>query len=307
MFSSLYWIAYDADMALHLQHCRTVLQGIHLRRARDYYLYFDRFAYDNINLKKNGRISRRYDLYLDGGQALNGYRPAGISKRLKNIMSRGLYANMPMTHLWQRRLFTLLRRLFANINVYEFACYNSWHSELLAVLRCSVADLLQYRQSGPTILWRALSNNSKVPSIDGETKPVQWPFMVIVPPLSSLPLPYLVLRCSDEVPALPSSDVLSPLQWQALVLALGQTELLLQGQNAYTKLEGLRQKISATALWQRDGIYLYWQGGYDVYNLLWQRAWQQGFLLPPNPWAPLVLSPVLLDGAAAKQLQTLLL
>ncbi|MEM9423774.1 MAG: hypothetical protein AAF975_03165, partial [Spirochaetota bacterium] len=199
-----------------------------------------------------------------------------IMTQLKNVFSRALFPALPV----QERLEPLLRRLFPEMQ--SFGLYHDF-SRLQPATSFSLAELLRFGHSGELSLWRALSAD----------KGPRLPCALIVPAMSGLPLPYLVLRF-DSAP-LPPSDIGSPLQYKALALALGQTESLLQSDSqvsrAYEQLEPLRANIGGS-LWRQDGIYLYWQGG-ESYGRLWQDAFSQGFLLPPNPWAPLILPPVL--------------
>ena len=78
-----------------------------VKRARDYYLY-----------DENG--CRYLDLYLDGGRAINGHRPSGLSLALKNTLSRGLYAPYPSVYF--QRLIRLLQNefpQFSQIGIYK--------------------------------------------------------------------------------------------------------------------------------------------------------------------------------------------
>lgn len=68
-----------------------------ITRAREHYLY----TYDG---------TRWLDCWADGGRALMGYRPKGVSLRLKNEIARGLYPPYP-SH-WEKRLEGALLRLF---------------------------------------------------------------------------------------------------------------------------------------------------------------------------------------------------
>ncbi len=67
-----------------------------VRRARDFHLY-----------TADGR--RILDLYLDGGAALLGHRPARLGRELKNLLERGLAGNLPSVH--GARLVRTLRGL----------------------------------------------------------------------------------------------------------------------------------------------------------------------------------------------------
>ena len=54
--------------------------------------------------------TRWLDCWADGGRALMGHRPKGVSLRLKNEIDRGLYA--PYPSLWALRLEKALLTLF---------------------------------------------------------------------------------------------------------------------------------------------------------------------------------------------------
>ena len=179
--------------------------------------------------------------------------------------------------------------------------------------------LLCRRESAGIRLWRPLSEGAN------DTK-----FLLPVLAFSGLPLPYLVLSFGG--PALPPSELCSPLQIDTLAMALGQTESLLASEqkqedsnhkknktpiwgyrNPNNGLERLRcrisQKLGCQKLgWEMDGIYLYFQAideankdftpnlakRFAEYSQLWQKLLTHGFLLPPNPWAPILLPPTLL-------------
>ena len=68
-----------------------------IKRAREHYLY-----------TSDG--SRWLDCWADGGRALMGHRPQGLSLRLKNEIDRGLYA--PYPGVWERRLKKTLLGMF---------------------------------------------------------------------------------------------------------------------------------------------------------------------------------------------------
>ncbi len=308
MLSSQYWAVYHREWTSHLEHCRKQLAQARLRRARGYYLYFDRLASVHTAPRKKGQISRLCDLYLDAGQALNGYRPAGVGNRLKNTMARSLYAALPSSKAG--RLNRLLKRLFPAIK--GFGLYHSLdilgvNNQTMSPLQFSMPELLRCRKSGNLSLWRPLSQ-------EGQKR--QTSYSLMIPALSSLPLPYLVLHFTG--PDLPSSDVCSPLQLETLILALGQTESLLQQSQERIRLVELGSKLIGflacsnspetqpsllqrawQGRWQLDGIYLYWQTtqtSYTAYSRLWQAGLEKGFLLPPNPWAPLLIPPILFDN-----------
>ncbi len=342
MFSALYWsfpagpdnpaqeqikITAEARLYQHLQNCRRQLVAGHLRRARGYYLYFDYFAMlpeqqaagqlkgqnTEASLKKGGQLLRFCDLYLDAGQALSGHRPLNVNKRLKNTMSRGLSAALP--HGRSSRLLPLLRRLFpsssgtsgiSGVNgEQDFRLYHSLNvlREQLGARPFSLSRLLSERQSAGVALWRPLARPAAA----------EQPSRLLLPVLgSTIPLPYLLLNATA---CLPPSDVCSPLQMEALILALGQCEQLLhqgdQGEAGLraAPLERLRRVIGQnTGDWEQDGIYLYWQGrdgaGYDRYAQLWQQGFDQGLLLPPHPWAPLILPPALLRPERPERLSS---
>ncbi|MDE0227877.1 MAG: class III aminotransferase, partial [Spirochaetaceae bacterium] len=66
-----------------------------IRRARDFHLY-------------TGDGRRLLDLYLDGGAALLGHRPALLGRELKSVLGRGLLGNLPSVH--GARLVRVLHR-----------------------------------------------------------------------------------------------------------------------------------------------------------------------------------------------------
>ena len=334
MFSALYasprtasWLEPTEALKQQLQQSSKLLQNYRLRRARSYYLYF---YPTQTTHKKDGKVSRLCDLYLDAGQALRGYRP--VNTRLKNAMSRGLFTALPVANTTQnigknirntttrceadsktpnnggQRLTKLLSRLFPGVQ--DFRIYQSLHTlEMSGFLPgfCT-SQLLCCRESAGIQLWRPLASNRQ------NTK-----FLLPVLAFSGLPLPYLVLSFGS--PALPPSELCSPLQIETLAIALGQTESLLASEqrysstsqkkteiwgyrNANSSLERLRCRVSQKLGWEMDGIYLYFRTNFSEdkdlascfaeYSQLWQKLLAHGFLLPPNPWAPILLPPTLL-------------
>ncbi|WGK68570.1 hypothetical protein P0082_08775 [Candidatus Haliotispira prima] len=311
-----------------LQHCREQLQGSRLRRARSHYLYFDHFRHLGRNSaiipKKGNQVARLCDLYLDGGQALHGHSPNGVTARLKNVMSRGLYSVLPGGIEQEGHLRALLSRLFPHMQ--DFRLYHSLAYMELFQKDFSVAQLLCFRQSAGISLWRPLSP-------EAQQNLASCPFTLPVPALSTLPLPYLILSHRDsEAARLPPSDICSPIQMEALIQAFGRTESLLLAETNPTPskvtygnqtLEELRRTAAQLPNWHQDGIYLYRQGAetrsgtgetaYTEYTRLWQQFFEHGFLLPPNPWAPVLFPPTLLQkddptrlNSEGKKLQRLL-
>ncbi len=330
MFSSAYWSCESAgpELAKQLSNSMRQLQRARLRRARGFYLYFDRLAGHDLpghrlpgqsKLRKSGQVSRILDLYLDAGQALSGYRSSAATARLKNLMSRGLYAALP-SERGAARARILLQRLFPDLQ--DFRLLHNLQSIDRIQANFSLAQLLRQGQSDKISLWRPLaatrpSPKSGVGANEGERELAAQGLIVPVLGLSSLALPYLLISF-DKQNKLPPSDICSPLQMEALIQALAQTLSLQEpGKTAFDcpALAELRRRAAQSGKWHQDGIYLYWKGGPQSepdYLALWQQGFVQGFLFPPNPWAPVILNSALLqkdspsnlnkDGQALRQL-----
>lgn len=121
-----------------------------VRRARDVHLY-----------TADGR--RLLDLYLDGGGALLGHRPASLGRALKNVLERGLVGNLPGVE--GARLIRALRRLLPEHRWFGIAASadDAWRLlrgrvDSLPATLAEVADPLldhDWREA-PVAWWRPL-------------------------------------------------------------------------------------------------------------------------------------------------------
>lgn len=191
-----------------------------IKRARDFYLYDE----------KGNRI---LDLYLDGGKALCGHRPNGLSNVLKNTISRGLYA--PYPSVYGKRLDKVLSGGFPRFR------YRSVYRSLESFEKKAGGALLfddpaSGSPGGPNMIWR--------------------PFLPVpeTPGLLLVRLPYpgndavAVLSGTKE---LPPSDLLSPVAEAGMVRSWFDLQITLKETDRNTW-----SRFDSTGHWARTGPYL---------------------------------------------------
>ena len=215
-----------------------------VRRARDFHLY-----------TADGR--RLLDLYLDGGAALFGHRPARLGRELKNVLERGLAGNLPSVH--GARLLRALRRLLPGHRWFGIAASAdaAWR-----MLRGRVpglpagpehaADPLRDRgwREAPVAWWRPLCEQQPLGGAWLEQGPAallhRLPFRIGAGPVT------VSTRAPDAGGAgQPDAGSVSPLLLSGAAAALGHLA------------RGAPQRLAAAAhwpidlgAWRRDGIYL---------------------------------------------------
>ena len=211
------------------------------------------------------------DCWADGGRLLEGHRPGGLGKRIKNEVDRGLYAAYP--NRWEGRLEKVLMRAFpgyAGVRIYRspevaFAAVGpevSWET---------VVDPLDLRpdtmQQVPHLMWgRFLLPDH--PSAD-----VLLPIM----PLSGLGEVQPVLFRSGHVPAVPS-HLLSPILLAALTRAVLPLLLPESGKLPFI--------AESSDIWERRGPYMLYRGEFSDYGALFDTMFDNRILMAPSPHRP---------------------
>jgi hypothetical protein len=255
---------------------------------------------------------RLVDLWQDGGRAVLGHTPSRILGDLKNSADRGLFARFP--HPQEGRFLKALSRLLPGRGFRFYAGQASLNRALeTAGFPCPGPESLPdpafpLSPAGQDIpsrvsLWRPFLE-------DAEPVPVLIP--VLPWPLSP-PVAALAPGLEDRFPP---SDIVSPVILAAA--ARGIYDLLAAGsrggRSVYPKINQVlhgrkergdsRQPGQSPGLWRCRGIYLSPrldpQEAGAVWETLFRRFLEGGFLLPPSPREPLILPGILSPGEEAK-------
>ena len=255
-----------------------------IRRARDFHLY-----------TADGR--RLLDLYLDGGAALLGHRPALLGRELKNVLGRGLTGNLPSVH--GARLIRILRRLLPGHTWFGIAASadDAWRllrgrvNGLPATLR-EVADPLCdcHWQEAAVAWWRPLC----------EQQPFGGGWLERGPAALLHRLPFRIgagpVTVSTREPGEAGADChaagnVSPLLLSGAAAALGRL-----ARAAPQRLAAAAQWPPEQGAWRRNGIYVtgdYPRGRHAAVHAAFLDA---GVLLNPDHAGPSVLPGIASPG-----------
>lgn len=240
-----------------------------IKRARGFYLYDDK-----------GR--RFLDLYLDGGRALCGHRPNGLSNVLKNTLSRGLYA--PYPSVYDSRLDKVLKKGFPRFS--RRAVYSSLDSfEKACGETVAFDDPAFSSQTGKNVIWRPY-----LPVPENADRL-----------LVNLPYPGIdaVAILSDQKD-LPPSDRLSPVIQAGLVRSW--FDLQLRMKELDTEVWSL---LDDTGHWERSGPYLRPLCAKEDYPDLFKLYLENGILISPLFDKPSVIAVDIKEGSLKKLKQAL--
>jgi hypothetical protein len=242
-----------------------------IRRARGYHLYDER--------------GKRYlDLSLAGGRALLGHRPERVLLEMKNLLSRGLWSDLPS--VYERRLgkaFALLLpdypivRVFANEErlVARLAPLVTEGTKLSspAVIGDPVSLDLRPTASAdfPISRWRPFLSTGK------ETASIAIP-SVVVPvlpfPASFGPAVACIRGLSDS--DVPPSDIVAPALLGAL---LKSVHALLRFRPAYREEKWCPFEAP---WWERRGPYLVARCEKRRYSVVFRRLLDKGVFISPT-------------------------
>jgi hypothetical protein len=271
-------------------------------------------------LKKAGSVSRArgyrlymadqrrlVDLWQYGGRALLGHTPPGLLKTLKNTASRGLFAPLPGRDLY--RLEKALQKLFPGriCRVYRDGAslgraleqsrrtfpglWDAVPSAPGPELSSPEAPPGPPRHPAGPPLWRPFwGGPGGAPAF-----PREAPLFIPVLPLPWMNAPETAVCGAGMETALPPSDLISPLILAALTRAAH--DLMAAGPGRGVIAFPREQDFP---LWKRQGIYLLYAGSAALYENLFMRFLEGGFLLPPEPELPAILAPGLSPGETAK-------
>ena len=247
-----------------------------INRCRDYHLY-------------DGRGTRYLDMFLAGGTALLGHRPAGISQRVKNTMAKGLWTGYPTA--WTGRLKKALGQLIPEFpEVYIFPTLfeaEEWLTlSFPGIEICDPAvDLLDKNGSqGLISLWRPflpLEKENIRAVLPILPMPGSFPGIVCFPRNTSLP--GRPVRQDDS--RLPSYIMAGLVRSAVLLGSFFSGEVPTGGGNE--KFPDKR-KLELPG-WEQRGPYLRYCGHVDEYQTCFKNALEEHILLPPRPDVPAVI------------------
>lgn len=219
-----------------------------ITRAREHYLY----AQDG---------TRWLDCWAQGGRALMGHRPRGVSLRLKNEISRGLYA--PYPGVWEKRLEKNLLRLFpgySGVRIFRNA------ERAIAALNLEVppVDPLDLPDSDTPALW----GRPLLPGHPG----ADYLFPII--PLPGLTEAQPVLFSSGREAGF-FSDSISQVILAALSRSCASIKELPR--------TGIPPIPAGNAdIWDRRGPYMLYRGNNEEYRELFEKLFSRKVLIAPS-------------------------
>jgi len=247
-------------------------------RARGYYLY----ALDG---------SRWLDCWVDGGRALLGHRPKGVSHRLKNEIDRGLYS--PYPNKWLRRLEAALMRLFPGYA--QARVYQNFEQAILSLnLEERPIDPLDLGdEPTPAVLW----GRPLLP----EHPRTEYLFPIL--PLPGLSEVQPVLISTNKLPAA-NSHPISPVILAALTRSCGALSYW-KGAKNFDKRKHMSTVNSNevqwpsinASMWKYRGPYLSYCGKAEEYAELFEYLFVHKILIAPSHKRPSLLFP----GASRKE------
>jgi len=253
-------------------------------RARGYYLY----ALDG---------TRWLDCWAEGGRALLGHRPRGISHRLKNEIDRGLYS--PYPNKWLQRLEKALMRLFPG---YAHArIYRNFERAMLSLrLKEQPIDPLDLGvKANPVALWGRplLSEHPKA----------EYLFPIL--PLPGLNEVQPVLMNSERLPFAESHPIspviLAALTRSCTAVTYWQGAKKFGNRNDISTANSNADEIQwpgvSADVWERRGPYLCYRGRVEKYAELFEYLFVHKILIAPSHERPSLLFP----GASRKEIALL--
>ena len=215
--------------------------------------------------------TRWLDCWADGGRALAGHRPKGVSLRLKNEIDRGLYA--PYPSLWERRLEKALLRLFPGYE--EARLYGSAERAVrLLGLDGMPRDPLDLPPgtAGTPCVDKALWGRPGLP--DHPRAGILFP----IPPLPGLSEAQSVLFAdAADAARLPPSDRISPMVAAAITRSCGAV-----------REEKAPQETFPAEIWDRRGPYMLFRGDESAYGRVFEALFSRRILIAPSRNRPSV-------------------
>jgi hypothetical protein len=227
--------------------------------------------------------NRWLDCWADGGRALLGHRPKGLSLRLKNEIDRGLYA--PYPGLWEGRLEKTLLKMFPGYSGVRIFLNARRAAEVLG-LRGAPVDPLDLPAvdsieqpvgektsaggtvgGGPVVLWGR-------PLLPGHP-PADYLFPIV--PLPGLTEVQPVLFRDTSAEPRPS-DPVSPVILAAMNRSCASVITLNAGSgNGNSPISSFNADI-----WDRRGPYMMFRGSEVEYTQLFEKLFSLRVLIAPS-------------------------
>lgn len=223
----------------------------------------------NINRARGSRLytldrTRWLDCWADGGRALMGHRPKGVSLRLKNEIDRGLYA--PYPSLWEGRLVKALMSLFPGYSSVRIFRNIDRALAALNLIAPPVDPLDLPVGEGASALWgRPLLPEHPVAEYLFPILPI--PGLTDVQPVM-IKTAESVQAPSDQV----SSVLLAALTRSCASISYGNTPIP----------EGFAD------IWERRGPYMLFRGGEEEYDNFFESLFTRRVLIAPSAMRPSV-------------------
>ena len=234
-------------------------------RARDYHLY----------LNAGQRLT---DLWLMGGRAILGHKPARVVNELKNSAERGLF--VPFPHPAEKRFFKVLAEIFPG---YKYRLYNDIGS-LCRVLKTIVTNAAN---SKSILLWRPFLENSGKETANAK---------IIIPILPWPQAPAVLVLDESLDTSFPAGDLIAPVLLAPATRAL--YNLVAEIKNKDSMFYKTKYKIIDKKQLKRRGIYLSLAKDIDTetYKNIFKSFLKGGFLIPPSMHEPVILPPLMTPG-----------
>lgn len=218
--------------------------------------------------------TRWLDCWADGGRALAGHRPPGVSLRLKNEIDRGLYA--PYPNLWTLRLQKALLRLFPDyktVRIYRNAAA-AIAAAGLDLPPADPLDLPSYLEAeAEEKIHKALWGRPMLPGHPSAE------YLLPVLPVSGLSDNQPLLSRQAD-PLLPESDPASPVILAALTRSCGSAG------HSFPPIS-----FPIADIWERRGPYMCYRGRPGDYQELFESMFARKILIAPSHLRPSVLPP----------------
>lgn len=262
----------DGDMMLKLPP---------ISRAREYHLY-------------DGKGGRILDMYQLGGRALCGHRPLGLSHRMKNSISRGVWGGLP--NEYPRKLRAVLGGILPShpqvVLLPDTREADRFLSERYGVEFQELIDpaMQEVTPTEPT-LWRPLcpAHYEEAPAII-PVLPFPGGFAPIVVCLSQTQPP------PDRHQLNLWDSSCSPILLDTLIHSVS---LIGRLNELHTEVAWSRFDPYSEGIWKRKGPYLAYLGAPNTYPALFKRAFENGVLLHPGTGGPSIIPASYSDGEVA--------
>jgi len=219
-------------------------------RAREFHLYDD--------------TGYRYiDFWQEGGRALLGYKPKGVSQGMKNMLSKGIWSVTPhyLIARLEKKISLLLETYYLHTVVYTYA-------DVCQYISSHIHSKKNEELDNQWDFWRPYTDI-----------PDNVSYIVPILPFPWTPYPYCICGKDKTADMIEISSVIT-------VALIRITDLLLN-----SKTVSKRPHLALASMWERNSIYLYYQG--NCYQDDYERFSQMGILLPPHEKCPAIIPAVL--------------